>query len=504
MKAITAISKRLGFSRSAAVKACTAVLLLALAALLILVQLAVSLLPRAWQKPDLDGATFQISGATKDALKTLDTPVTLTLLSVGGLAEVDEDLYRFLLDYAAASPKITVRVTDPLTDAGFGAAYPALLEDLENMSILVESENRARLISNSDLTYYVSSLFGEKFSYLVYYALCLNYASYSAESLSEFMESTTVYFNGEAQVTNAIRFVSLERTAKLCYVTDSLLDLDWRDRLAFSGYETEECEDLRSLPKDCDVLMLYDLSEDLTPADVKALTAFLDGGGTLFLATSYEERDLPRLEAVLADYGLGFGEEPNLVAENHMHYRYGGTSSSDPCIFLAHIASSHSATGDFDGEFIAYYAHELVLTETDGVTLTSWLKTSELGERKLYDEEGNAVVPETETEAVYTVGAIAERGETTILWLGSTASLSGTVDALADGAGNFDLLIGALHSVSGISAEAIELDAEPISTASLTVSGSDFVLWGILLVLLLPLIVLGIGLVVRQVKRHKQ
>ena len=387
---------------------------------------------------------FSLSTASKSWLAGLDQDVTLYFVCSGGESHADPDLYAFLNRYADENDHITVKVVDPDADTGFFAAYGG--EAPANMSVIVQGAARYRIVEYSDLHFYY-------FSDSSYGSMRLTPADYndaleqlmegdpSGASAMQFAAQITAYFDAETQLANAIEFVTRERIAKACLLSGNGYSEPDASFLAGlkQNYDLQSVASIEDLPANCDLLILNSPNKDLIESEADALSEYLERGGKLFLATSMQTGILENLNDVLAEYGLSYDTTTDKICEGDEDYVLQESGVSYPEIFYAHIDSAHAFSKDFTETFVAIYAHAIAVKETDGVTLTKWLHTSEKAYLKPESEDAEQG-PEKESEgpttSSYTFGAIAERGETRIVWIAAAYSLNSSVDSYAEG-GNF-------------------------------------------------------------------
>ena len=496
-----------GNGRTARVGAIASMVTLGLLAVCILLNALVGLLPASIANPNVTGsATFKLSGTTKDWLQTLDEDVTLYFVCDGGKSSADGQLYAFLKSYEEFSDRVTVEVIDSSSDATFINAYGG--EWPSNMSVIVKSNRRYRIVDNASLYYYYNSLVEMNMTYDEYVEMveyCNSYDS-TGSYAAQFVEATTAYFDGDSRVTNTINFVTREQISVAYVLTGSgtsTLDARFENTLSQIGYDVRTTLTLSALPDDCDVLVINSPTADLETAEAEALAAYLANGGDLFLTTFYATGKLTNLDSVLASYGMGFEDEVNVVYENHSDYAFYDSSATYPYIFETHRAQ-HSASGDFVDSFVAYYAHNIVVAEEmpEGVTVTPWLYTSEAGRVMRYDETSQSFVADEE-KSVCNVGVIAEQGETKIIWLSSPYALTDQVsNGYADG-GNFELATTALNWMTGADGDALTIASAAMDTAYLSVSVAQFAVWGLILALFLPLAVAVTGIIIWYIRKKR-
>ncbi len=496
------------YSRAGAI---STVVILTVLILTVTLNALMGLLPHSVAKPNLTGSdTFRVSATSLAWLETLEKDVTLHLICEGGRARADGDIYSFLLRYEEASQHIHVNVADPASDASFisrfGGEWP------EQMSVIVESDERYKIIPYTELFYYYSSLLGSKLTpekYTETYNYLANLEGGEAYLL-QFAESLSAFFDGESRVTNAINYVTREEVPTVYALSGAgaasaigSVDLDssLKDLLATSCYDLRTTLTLAALPEDCDLLVINAPTSDLSAEEASALSSYLADGGRLLLTTVYVAADLPNLNAVLKTYGLGPEDSVNVVLEGNANYAMSDSSATYPYFFRAHIASSHAATDDFDGEFLLYYPHSIKLTETEGVTLTPWLYTSAAGYLMTYDEETQNGV-QSEEKAVYNVGVIAEKGDTRILWIASPFALTETYNSYSQN-GNFTLALSALNWMTDMESDSIAISSRAIDVSHLSVSAAEFLIWTLLLALLIPIAVISIGAVKWYIRKKR-
>lgn len=478
---------------------------------ILLCTVLLSLVPDGVSVLDASGEDCYRTGAqTAELLSALEEDITLYYTVDGGVQNADERFLEFLRSYARANRRITVKVTDS-TDETFLVEHGLL--SLESGSVLVESAKRSRVVYHSDLTFLYNSYIGLQLTTAEYYAAisALVQGSNSDSQLYEvgsllyqYADYTETYFCGEERIDSALLFVTADKVPVMYILDDadaSLPDSELQNELYERLYEMR----LHSLadgdvPQDCDVLLLHAPQKDLTEEEAKRLRTYLQNGGKLLLTTlcgtSY-----PVLETVLADYGLSFYEKENMVCEGKKSYLYTDDNSKQyPYYFEAHIAPLEETAGLTDS-FLALYAHAIRVTETEGVQVTPWLYTSESGYLVHRTEESDEDESISES-GTYVFGAVAQKGESTVVWLGAGYSLTDTVNTIAEG-GNYNYIRALLNRMSNSAHTPLSVEAKRMSDTMLYPATTDALIWGVLLILLAPLAVLLIGFSVRAVRKKK-
>ena len=361
-----------GVNKTARIGAISATVTLRLLAVLIALNALLGLLPSSIAKPDVTGTeTFKLSATARDWLQGLNEDVTLYLVCEDGAANADGDLYHFLERYGEENSRIRVKVLDPSADGDTVEALGVKSDELTDMSIVVESAYRVRVIDNSELYYYVyndgsntMTLSPEDYSSMYSYFMELDS---TGETLAGFMSYIAPYFDGDARVTNAINYVTQDKVAVAYVLTGSgasALDVQFTRLLHQSCYETRTLLDLTAVPEDCDVLVINSPTVDLTEAETGVLSAYLANGGKLFLTTYYSVGALPNLGNVLSAYGMSFETSVKKVYDGNPNYYFEGYSGAVQNMFRTQINSEHAITGKFDESFVIFDAHAIKVTET--------------------------------------------------------------------------------------------------------------------------------------------
>ena len=479
-----------------------ALLTLLLLAVLIALNTMLGALPKHLTAPDVSGSeTFRLSGAAKDWLATLDESVTVYLVSAGGEATADVELYAFLQQIARASDHVKVSVLDSNKNAAGLAALG--VTEIADQSVIVTSAKRHRVIRNGELYYYYypysngggTTLSSEEYLYMLEY---WSQNDPTGSYVTQLTEGVVAYFDGASRVINAISYVLAEQTTKAYVVASSsgvYPDAALYRRLSSWGYEVVTLASVKALPSDCGLLILYPPTSDLSEEDATALSAYLAGGGKMLLL-SYLTETLPtRLDGVLAAYGMQYGEVHAVVCDPNPNSM---TVQGSPYLFRAQIQSGHAATSDFAESFVVYSAHAIKVSEVEGVTTTPWLYTTQAG----YPDDMNDETPLPE-KGEYAVGVTAEKGETRIVWLSCAQSLGEEIDGTYAEGGNTLLLRHGMTWLTGTELSPIEIAPTVIKTESLKVGYTGFLIWSVILVLLIPGGVIAGGAVFCYIRKKR-
>ena len=462
---------------------------------------AVQWLPRAIVYFDVTGSkTFSISGKTRDYLRTLDEDVTVYYLCEGGRRNAYRNMEVFLEEYADASSHVRVEYIDTKENAAFSYRYTP--DTLNNHSLIVVGGGRHYVIDSETLYHYYNATLDQNFS-AQYFSYCLDAADYYASTggslgsydemsveygsgLYLYADQTTAYFDGDALLTNAILYVTggaTETVYVLCE-KDALPESNLRAILASNGYFFKNIDRITSLDG-CDLLMIYSPARDLDAEETAILSTYMENGGNLLLATSCAYDDFPNLLTVTNSYGLDVAQKKNMLAQK-------GTGGSYTTSFYASVDTSSPASLGWSGSFVMLVPHLIDLTPTDGVEHTEWITTTSAGSYFYADETGDSATITDELKELlderadtYVCGAIAQKGESSLIWISSVLSL-GLAGYSYSGGGNYTLLHAAMDFATDNGFTPLSIDSAPIESQAITLSSGQLAVCAILLLMLLP------------------
>ncbi len=484
-------------------------LLLAGIALLLIIavigiNLAVTLLPRKWRTAAVvTDSVYGLSSATKNILSALGEDVELYLICENGEIGANQSMLLFLQNYEMLSDRVSVQVLDIKEDADFLAEMGiGDLSQTGDSFVLVRSARRQRLMPVSQMEYYDCPDLD----------LTLTPAEYAEAEYQEFFaqNGTAVYhyFRGEKKVTNALQFVSREDVPVVAVVSAAFQDTDGSvimlnenigtdltEQIEDHGFEIRYILSVADLTDDHEILIFNSPLLDLSEREQTNLSAWLARGGNMFLTTLYYTREQPRLEAVLAEYGLSADEDGKYVclAEGSSH------NLITPEVNTAAIYSINTQTGMASGETNGAFAvndfHKLSWDpDRTDVNVTRWLHTSGSGFRKAYNIKTETWTQYSEAKNVYYYGLLAEKNTSRVAWLASPDALSDIFNDYSFG-GNHSLTLATLVWMAenqGTLAPT-EIKATSMDVAPLQITFTSFYFWGAVLIAVIPLAFLTVG-----------
>ena len=340
-------------------------------AVVIVFNLVVGQIPEAYRNLDVSSTKiYDISDTTTELLDNLDSEVDMKVLAVKD--DTDERITTFLSRYASLSDKINVEWIDPVL-------HPSALTDYDTTEntivISCEDTGKTTTVSFNDI------LVMDQYSY--YY--------YGTTSYTE--------FDGEGQLTGAVNYVTNEADHTIYQTTghgESTLSTTITDLMEKNSYTLSEVNLLMStsIPEDCDLLLMYAPTTDLSEDEAQMLRDYLAGGGkAMILFGDTSSADLPNLAGVLSEYGIeaadGYIADPTRCYQGNYYYIFPELSVSGE---LADNISSEMV--------LLTNAHGMNLSDPERDTISTTLFMSS-------SDQAYAVTEETQQQGSYALGAVA-------------------------------------------------------------------------------------------------
>ena len=247
-----------------------------------------------------------------------------------------------------------------------------------------------------------------------------------------------------------------------------------------------------SVPDDADSVMLFSPQNDLSEEEADKLITYMENGGKAIIITSYSDKEMPNLQKVLNNYGIGTMAGVVLEADGQ-HYISGNPTYLVPNIGSADALGELAKSNSYVLMPVAQ-AVEKLEDRRDTVTIESLLTTSDSAYVKT-NVNGTLEKEDGDAEGPFDVGvAVTEsvdNGETKLVYLTSANLFSQQVDAMVSG-NNVKLLA---NSVSWMcdQEQSVSIPSKSTQISYLTVTAASARMWGMVTIGLLPVLCLVIG-----------
>ena len=437
-------------------------------AIAVVFNLVVGKLPAQYRNVDLSQTKLSTIGdTTKELVSALDQDVTIYQIVESG--KENETIQKLLERYAGLSSHVKVETMDPVLHPNFVSEYTE--DDLADNSLIVVGEKRNKVIPYADM-----------------FESTVNYQTYQYE---------TTGFDGEGQVTSAISYVTTDSLPIMYTITGHEEGDMTEDMKSAIEKENIEMKDLNllteeSVPDDADCVMLFSPQNDLSEEEADKLITYMENGGKAVIITSYLNKEMPNLQKVLNNYGIGTMEGV-VLEEDGQHY-----ISGNPTYLVPNIGSS-DALGDLSkaNSYVLMpvaQAVEKLEDKRDSVTIESLLTTSDSAYVKT-NVNGTLEKEDGDAEGPFDVGvAVTEsvdNGETKLIYLTSANLFSQQVDAMVSG-NNVKLLANSV-SLMCDQEQSVSIPSKSTQISYLTVTAASARMWGMVTIGLLPVLCLVLG-----------
>lgn len=446
-------------------------------ALLIVANIFVCAMPTTLTKYDISSTKlYSITSNTKVVVNALRQDVTIYWVVQSG--EEDDVIENLLGKYESLSDHIEVVKKNPDVFPTFTEQYTD--ETVPNNSLIVESGERSRYISYSDI--YVTE--ADIYSY-----------------------SYTTSFDGEGAITSAIDYVVTEDLPQLYILEghgEAALPSTFSDQIEKENYEINTLSLLTvdEIPEDAACIVIYAPSSDISEEEEQMLADYVNGGGKLLvMAGPTEDGTLENLYGLLSDYGVE-AAEGIVIESDREHYAFGS-----PYILMPDMTSHEITDSLMEANYFPIMPIAQGLTVSGSAskgTVTELLTTSDTAFSKIagyslstYEKE------EDDIDGGFAVAvSIEDNSGGQIVWFTSSNFLDNMYNAYSSGA-NVDMGMNALSSLVG-EREAIAIRSKSLNYNYLTISESTSSLLKTLMIGAFPLVYLGIGICVILRKRKVQ
>ena len=456
----------------------TAVLL----AILIVVNIFLSTMPTTLTKYDISSSKlYSITSNTKAVVNNLQQDVTIYWIVQAD--QEDSIIENLLGKYDGLSSHIDVVKKNPDVFPTFAEQYTD--EDVPNNSLIVESGERYRYISNEEIYEYEY-----EFDYYSY--------SYVITGISG--------FDGEGAITSAIDYVVTEDLPKI-YVLEGHgegdLPTTFSDAIEKENIEGDTLSLLTvdEIPEDADAIMIYAPQSDISEEEKTMLADYAEEGGKLLvIAGPVKGAELTNLNSLLSDYGVTV-ETGIVIVGNRNNYAF-----VYPYILMPDMLSHDITNPLIEDRYYPLFplSQGMTIGSTSNATVTELMATSSDAFSKIAGFELDTYKKEDDDiDGPFTVAlSIETSGEGQIIWFSASDFLEDMYNAYSSGA-NVDLVMNAVSSLVG-EREAISIRSKSINYNYLTISEETSSTLKLLMIGIFPLVYLGIGVCVIVAKRRIQ
>lgn len=458
----------------------SAVLIMALIAIIIVVNLVVNQIPTKFTQLDMSSNKYYSIGTeTKNLVKSLKQDVNI--YQIASTDDKDTITTKLLAKYEEMSDHIHVSTIDPELNPSFVQQYSQT--DLDSNSLIVESGTRFKIINASDI-----------------------YESTYDESYYTTGQASSTSYDGEGEITSAIDYVTTEDIPVFYTMYgegEQELSSTVEESIKKENFEVNKFSMLESgsVPEDCDVMAIIAPAYDLSADTAAKVISYLQSGGKAVIVSNYTGTDMPNFNSVLEAYGMQLAK--GYVAEGNQSNYYqnqlyllptiGSHDITDPIANqnLYILVPNTQAILQMDDIRSTLSFTDLLTTSSDAYTLTD------------YGQGGTFTKTSDSAAGPFSVAkAVTEDvgdDTTKLVVLASYYTLTDNATSLTPA--NVTLFVNSLNwmcdheSTINISAKSLDVEYNTVSTAATNA-------WTGIFMIIIPLAVIIIGLFV-WIRRRK-
>ena len=431
--------------------------------IVVFINLIAGRLPSSLKQIDIStNNIYEITDTSRDLLKDLDKDVDFTILAEK--SSTDERIRTFIEKYAALSSHINVEWIDPVL-------HPSALTEYETESdtivVSCSDTEKTTTVSFQDIITY------DEMSY------------YTTGSLTE------SEFDGEGQLTSAVNYVTTDVSKTIYTVSghgESSLPSSVTDLMKKSSFTTEELNLMMasSIPEDCDHLLFYAPSTDISEDELNLVTSYMENGGNVFFIQGEELTDMPNFSSLMETYGLKPAQ--GYIADMQRSYQ------GNYYYIFPLLSVSEDLAENIESQMVLLVNAHGFTEETparDTITLTPFMATS---------SNSYAVTEDGDTEeASYVLGAVATENDSRFTVISSASMIDETIASQFTNIENLSLFMNAI-TANFDDVENLSIEAKSLQLENNTMQYTGLI--GIVAIVGIPVIFLIYGLW-RWIKRRK-
>lgn len=418
---------------------------------------------------------FTLTDTTKEIVKGLEDDITIYYIAQEGL---EADTIKRVVDkYDSLSSKITVEVKDLVLYPNFASQYydGEILSD----SVVVVNETTGA------------------YKYIDYE----NMLTYRNTSL----EIKTSGIDVEGQITSAIQRVTASDLPKMYYVGghgETTLSDSFKNAVNKQNVDLVNLNMLvdTEIPEDCDVLLFngptYDLSEDET----ELVKQYMEQGGNVIILLANSQEEMPNFHELLNYYGVN--AEPGIIVETS-----GYCLGTYQTYLLPKNGFHESISKAFSDGLSMIVPLSQGLTELDSkrssLDVQSLLYTSDKAYLKVNTKAETTAKEAGDVDGPFRLAFMIEEKTGTETGKMLVVASHYFIDESMLSSGQYGNAAFMTEIISYMTGAGLSIPTRSLEQQYVVVSGTQITVWGIVVVGVIPLILLGTGFVIWMKRRRR-
>lgn len=461
-------------SKSISLSSYNMIMVVAVAAVAVVINLVVNELPDKYTQ--IDVTTNKIYTVSDDAINFIegiedDVTIYMTCLE----DESNEVVNKTIKKMADYNSKIKIEYVDLTVNPKFYTKYTEDSKGVSAGDLIIDGGKLSKIISQDDL-----------FEYEV------DYQTYT--------QSITGY-DIQGQVVSALDYVTGGKQPQIYYTkghSEIELDTNFLEMLEKSNIKCDALTLLSAdkVPEDASCVIINCPQSDFSDNDVTKIEDYVKAGGNLFINMNVS--DLDNVNKILDLYSTQVTGR-YVVDNDSAHF------IQTPLYLIPDVTSSDYSGGMDDKYVFLPYANEISTKESDDVTFTEFLSTSEDSYAQGVDESGKGLAGE-KVEGPLCIGVAATRtfddNTSTAIIYSCADFLTNNADAMVS-EGNQSLFKANITSIVPEASGKVSVPVISDESEMLTTTEEDIMLFRLIIDMIIPLVLLltGIGVWISRRRR---
>ena len=438
---------------------------------------------------------YSISDSSKSVLDEIQGEVNIYALFKTG--QEDETVMEILENYAKYSDKVKVEAQDLYLHPEIATKYSSEDTNVEEGCLVVECGDKFKIIQSTE-----------------YYKTQTDYYTGSTQITGVNVEQT---------VTSAIKWATMESEPAIYAITGHG-ELDFANAFAgvaeqieLANYKLESLNLLQKseIPEDCALLFITTGARDYSQDEVDCINSYLAKDGRAIFALGgvpgqynfVTKEEFPNLMSIIEAYGVTLSDY--IVSESDEDYNFQKDIYSVYSVLNEHDMTSAMLSKDYRPLLPYVQAVKTLDVKKASVTVstiasssdTAYIKDVENATSANFeqgDEQGRFDLCVAVSDSTYTDAA----HETRLVVIGSIYSLVDNVDIMVNYA-NSTLIMNAINWLDNESGGSVYIAAKSLEGNYVEFDSGTQIRIFVISMLVLPLIVIGIGLMIWLRRKHK-
>ncbi len=479
--------------------------LAALLAALIVINLLVGLIPKGVTLVDItDNDQFTVSATTKDFVKKVKEDVTIYVLCPTNV--MTPTLDALLARYQMLNGHIHVKTVDAVRDTEIIKKFSGA-ESMSDYSVIVESDRRYRMIDSSNMYYYSIEGLNATFTPQEYYSFRYS-DSYTQVAMAYYqqygliLDDVTHYcFRAEQAISEAIDYVTAESIPHV-YVAKGHNETQFGNMLTSFlsqlslNYEDINLRDVSTLPSDMSNLIIYAPTTDFTESEADMVISYLSAGGNVLLITAPANTAMPNLLRIAA--AMGLSPVAGVIHEGNANRYVDVPTALNPDINAKHTITSSGVSNKYT--VVCPNAHGIGTAATlpANVTVTTLFSTSDAA----YVVQADGSEKDIGATAIAVAAQNSETGAK-LTWFASADAFDDAIVEKNGGNSLYYLAMSIYWQSKSYTPVIGDIAAVDLTDGLLDVTDFSVILLSVILVILIPVAFLVAGLSIRARRKRR-